>query len=105
VDLEVPIEIRNRDNQITGITQNISAGGVFVATRRVLPAGNRVTLTFRLPDDERVEVDAEVRWLRAQRPIADDGRPPGMGLRFVATPIGAAASIQEFVRSREPVGD
>jgi len=78
----------------SGVTKNIGAGGVFVATDRLRPVGERLRLTFSLPDAAPVSVRAEVRWVR-------EGPSAGMGLRFVDPDVYATIAIQTFLNDRE----
>ena len=96
IALEVPIQLRSQDRtedrtdegSFTGVTKNICAGGVFVATLRSFAVGERVTVRLRIPGDaEPVEALAEVRWSRPFQEL--DDRPAGLGLRFIDTPLRA----------------
>jgi hypothetical protein len=52
------------------------------------------------PDEPRpLAVRAEVRWSRPAASVQDDGRPVGMGLRFVDPPLGVSLSIGELLES------
>jgi uncharacterized protein (TIGR02266 family) len=95
IPLEVPVQLRMHAGSHAGVTRNISGGGLFVATMRSLPVGDRVTVMLTIPgDDEPVEALAEVRW---SRPFQDlDDRPPGLGLRFIDTPLRAAILVREL---------
>src|SRR5579871_6265157 len=88
-ELEVPVSFRGPGGRGTGVSKNICAGGLFVATLRALPMGTRVVLRLTFPGDrEAIEVLGEVRWARAFQEL--DDRPAGLGLRFVDTPLRAA---------------
>jgi uncharacterized protein (TIGR02266 family) len=88
-DLEVPVSFRSRGSWGTGVTKNISSGGLFVATIRSLPVGSRVVVRFTFPGDrEALEALGEVRWVRNFQDL--DDRPAGVGLRFIDTPVRAA---------------
>lgn len=67
----------------TGFTENISTGGLFVATFAISPdLGDRLTLHFSLPNGREIEAECEVMWLRAfsdEQPLLS----PGFGLRFL----------------------
>lgn len=75
-----------------GVTQNLSAGGLFVRTRVVLPISSAVALRFELPDGVGVEAHARVRW------VCDGsmGRRAGLGLEFTALSRGALQRIIGF---------
>jgi uncharacterized protein (TIGR02266 family) len=88
VDVEVPVRFRTRRGTGTGVTKNIGAGGLFVATLRPVPVGDRVVVRATIPGDSApVEFLAEVRWSRSFQDL--DDRPAGLGLRFVDTPMRA----------------
>src|SRR5262245_10506593 len=48
-----------------GLTDNLSEGGVFIATRGVQSLGTRVNLGILIPDQEPLRVQGTVIWLRA----------------------------------------
>ena len=87
----------------TGLTMNMSEGGLFVATHNALPeVGSMVVLNINIPfEDEAVVALAEVRWTRAN---TDDDAPPGLGLQFVDLSAGSLEKIARFVTTvREPL--
>jgi uncharacterized protein (TIGR02266 family) len=101
VPLEVEVTLESDHNFYTGLTADISIGGVFVATHALWPIGTRVCVRLGLPDCERVFVlDAEVRWIR-------DGRfstlPPGFGARFENLPDDALLALTRFVQRRDTI--
>ncbi len=51
-DLEVTVDLESDHNFYTGLTQNISSGGVFIATHHLRRIGDRITLKFTLPELE-----------------------------------------------------
>ena len=48
-ELSLAVTLMGENNFYVGLSQNISEGGIFIATYRVLPLGTRVLLTFTLP--------------------------------------------------------
>lgn len=83
----------------TGFTNNLSSGGVFLASPRPLPLGSRVQFELRLPDDGQTSlITAEVRWYREEGAI--EGEPGGMGLQFVDLDTDLQGRIDEFVKSQ-----
>lgn len=62
---------------------NISALGIFVASRQPLPLGTRVVLRFAPPGtSEPFTLKGEVQWVNPVRLLAPC-RNPGIGIRFV----------------------
>ena len=52
-DLEVKVDLESDHNFYTGLTQNISSGGVFIATHHLRRIGDRITLKFTLPGSDK----------------------------------------------------
>jgi len=101
-DLEVKVDLESDHNFYTGLTQNISSGGVFIATNAIRKIGDRITLKFSLPGtNETLAVETEVRWIRENSALHKVDGATGMGVRFVNLSPAAAAMIQKFVESRD----
>jgi uncharacterized protein (TIGR02266 family) len=101
VPLQVEVTLESDHNFYTGLTSDISVGGVFVATHALWPIGTRVCVHLTLPGfDRAIQVDAEVRWIR-------DGRfstlPPGIGVRFEHLPGDVLGALTRFVQRRDTI--
>lgn len=100
VDLDV--SLGSDHNFYAGFIENMSAGGVFVATHAVKPVGEHLEITIHLPDtEEPVRAVGEVRWVREYSETSDV--PPGMGVRFVELSPGSQEAIERFLSHREPL--
>jgi uncharacterized protein (TIGR02266 family) len=98
VPFEVEVNVESDHNFYTGFTQNISEGGLFIATTKLLPMGAKVAFAFRFdPKVEPLSVYGVVRWLRESSPLTDDA-PPGMGVQFVDLPPATVEKINNFIR-------
>ncbi|HEY6458539.1 MAG TPA: TIGR02266 family protein [Polyangiaceae bacterium] len=75
VPVETDVTIGGQGRVVTGVSADVSLGGIFVATYAPLPIGTRVSLRFRLPTGQVVGAGV-VRWVREGRP----GRIAGMGV-------------------------
>lgn len=97
------IDLCSEHNFWTGLTMNISEGGVFVATHEILPTGSLVGLHLELPRaPHRIMTLGEVRWSRAY--TGNDDVPPGLGIQFVGLDEASALAIRKFVTTiREPL--
>ena len=102
-DLEVTVDLESDHNFYTGLTQNISSGGVFIATHHLRRIGDRITLKFTLPNStKQIAVETEVRWIRENTALMNAGASgTGMGVRFINLSAEASAVINAFVESRE----
>jgi uncharacterized protein (TIGR02266 family) len=95
-------DLESDHNFYTGLTQNISAGGLFIATNAIRRIGDRITLKFFLPGStEPLAVETEVRWIRENSALNRIDGATGMGVRFVDLAPEAAHAIQQFIESRD----
>jgi len=100
VDLDVTLA--SQHNFYGGFAENLSAGGIFVATHKMLPVGEVLMLSIRLPGRTRpVEGAGEVRWVREYSERSNV--PPGLGLRFVEIELGGIEAIERFLENRDPL--
>lgn len=99
---EIEVTLHSEHNFFTGFTQNISQGGLFIATHQILPIGTRFRVTFTLQGMAgAVNVMCEVRWVRPYHDNLDS--PPGMGVRFVNMDDETFLAIRTFIQAREPI--
>src|SRR5258708_37902983 len=86
VDLDVTVG--SDHNFYAGFAENLSAGGVFIATHKLKPVGSKIELTINLLDGVQLQAEGELRWIRVFNEQSDT--PPGMGVSFNDLP---AASV------------
>lgn len=98
VPIESDVTLESDSQFFTGLTGNLSTGGVFVATYRQLSIGCRVMMTLTLPDGE-LRVKGTVRWARD----ASSGASPGVGVAFEELAPGDASRIARFCELRAPL--
>lgn len=100
--VELEVSVQSEHNFYAGLAENLSAGGLFIATHQLQKVGSKIELSLRLPDSEQVfEIQGEVRWVRLYNEHSDT--PPGLGIRFMDLPSGASAAIDRFLAQREPL--
>ena len=100
-DIEAQIEISQESdhNFYTGFAENISSGGLFIATRDLKPIGTTMEISFSLPGhDDKITTRAEVRWQRLEQTHADS--MPGIGVRFLDLAPNVATTINSFLGQR-----
>jgi len=101
--LKVEVSYGSEHNFYTGFVENMSSGGLFVATHDPVSIGELYELTFSVPGLNRsCTATCEVRWVREYNPLAPD-TVPGMGLRFKQLDPDARAAIELFIRHRDPI--
>jgi uncharacterized protein (TIGR02266 family) len=99
VTIEVDIGVLTESHFYAGLSQDLSRGGVFIATYQPLPPGTAVTLFFGLPGGHEVHADGVVRWTRE----ASDDAPPGMGVAFHVLRPADVKAIEQFCAGRAPL--
>jgi len=100
VSLRTAVGFQSENNFYTGLADNVSEGGLFVATADVKPLGTPVALRFRLAVDAgpAIVVNGEVRWVREVRLGPDS--PAGMGIRFLDLKDADRRRIEDFAKAR-----
>lgn len=90
------VTARGPHEVMRGMTENLSRGGLFVATEKMLEPDTEVDLSIVFPETRGVvDVVAVVRWVRPP-----GGRmPPGMGLEFVELSDEADRVILAFLEA------
>ena len=93
----MPVRLKTDGESFVGVSKNIGIGGLFVATDRRCKVGDRLAVTFTLPEQSYAwAVGVEVRWI-GDGPTCTSG----IGVRFVNPPVMATVAIHEFLRKRE----
>ena len=70
------------DQLVVAYTTDLSRGGMFVATYKLLPRGTVIRLNIALPDGEsEVSVTGKVVYVREAS--QSEGRSAGMGVQFI----------------------
>ncbi len=97
--VETDIGLLSESHFYAGLSQDLSSGGLFVATYQPKPAGTEVSLYFVLPDGYQVEAEGIVRWSRDAGPDT----APGMGIAFQRLSAEDVEAIERFCRDRAPL--
>lgn len=96
------VHLSSESNFYTGFMNDISEGGLFVATHNIMERGSVVDLEFSLPDNKTIiHVQGEVRWIREYYP-GNDGHP-GMGFSFLDLKEEDRLRIEQFVKVRDTI--
>lgn len=102
IGLNVDIGIQTGNNFYTGFTEDISEGGLFVATYDFKPIGTKLNVTFTLPNGHIVMATGTVRWIREFNPLTPDVQP-GMGIQFDELSPQDRNQINEYIRKNAPI--
>ena len=100
VDLDVTVS--SEHNFYAGFVENMSVGGIFIATHQLKPVGERLEFSVNLPgSDEPIRGNGEVRWVRVYSEASNT--PPGMGIKFDALDSASVRRIEAFLAQRDPL--
>ncbi len=97
LDMEVNVDLFSADTFFTGFTENISEGGLFIATSASFPLGERLRVRLSLMGGDPQEYLVVVCWVRPDGGI--NGLPGGMGVQFLDLPERERTRLQKFVDS------
>lgn len=96
----VKVAFAHDGEQHKAMSGDISDGGLFVATREMLPLDTEFKLVFKLPTCETpLRAIGRVAWQRPEPGDAPD-EPQGFGVQFVTITDEALAKITEFIELR-----
>ena len=100
--MKIDLGLYSAHNFFSGQTENISAGGIFVATPEPAHLGDALELEFSLPGvDQPCRARCVVRWVRHW---GEAGTPvPGMGLEFSELSPEVSEAIAAFLLHRKPL--
>src|SRR5512142_3495795 len=77
--VELDVTLNSEHNFYTGLVENISQGGVFIATHRQQSIGDIMDLSIRIPNSKAViRGTGEVRWISDFS--EQSNTPPGVGV-------------------------
>jgi len=100
--VELDVTVTSEHNFYAGFVENMSVGGVFIATHQLKPVGSRLELVVNLPGRAQpIKGSGEVRWVRVYSETSNT--PPGMGIRFDKLDPDSQRGIEEFLAQREPL--
>jgi uncharacterized protein (TIGR02266 family) len=100
--IEAKVGFQSDTNFFTGFTEDISTGGIFIATYETKVYGEQVKLSFTLPNGHLINAPGIVRWVREFNELAPD-TVPGMGVQFEALARKDHEAISSFIEQRPPL--
>ena len=99
--VDLTVSLCSEHNFYAGFVENLSRGGVFVATHSIKAVGSVFDVSLTLPDGgEPIRVRGQVRWARAY--VEDSDVPPGLGIQFMNLEAADLGRIEVFLSCRDP---
>jgi len=103
ISFELQVHQDSEHNFYTGFTDNISEGGLFIASEQRIDLGTEISFKLELPTlSGPQDLKGVVRWVR----YSDDpqeGSPNGVGVQFLELTPNVKASIERFISQRESI--
>ena len=97
--IEAEIGFQSETNFFMGFSEDISTGGLFIATYDTRPMGSLLNVNFTLPSGHLISADGVVRWVREYNETTPE-TPPGMGIQFEHLRPQDKEAIEMFVNQR-----
>jgi uncharacterized protein (TIGR02266 family) len=99
VDIVVKLRVSTADAWDGAHIRNISLGGIFIASERLLSFGSEVDLEFTVPGAPPIRCKGLVIWTTKQFPDRGGGAI-GMGLRLSQLSVADMRRIEALVKDR-----
>ena len=94
VCLSASVGVRTETNFFAGFSENISEGGIFVATLSPPPVGTTLDVDVDVEGMDAVTVSGRVSWIRTD----DNGGPTGCGIQFINLNANKTEALSDIVR-------
>lgn len=99
ISVEIRAGVANAGGIIYFNTKNISKGGAFLVSDFLFEVGQELTLSFKLPDDNRVILAVgRIKWINDTDKVDDRYHEPGMGVEFVKISPADEKRIDDFLK-------
>ena len=100
IQARLPVKFESRDKLIEEYANNISRGGIFVATSELKQIGEQITMILMHPDNQQeLLLKGVVVHLVNEEDTKRFKIPMGMGIRFIDLDPYVASQIDEFIKS------
>src|SRR5947209_1518201 len=85
--IEVGVHMSSVSNFYAGISNDISQGGVFVASTEPPPVGSLIEVVLTMPNSKTpYRAHGVVRWVRGAADVTEHGGPMGCGIQWLCVP-------------------
>jgi uncharacterized protein (TIGR02266 family) len=101
LEVSLMVDLDSESNFYVGFAEDLSDGGIFVATHVPRKIGSRVDLAISLPNEKPMRANGTVKWVREYSDAIEG--VPGMGIQFDRLSRQDVERILEFARGRPPM--
>jgi uncharacterized protein (TIGR02266 family) len=97
---------QQRDALLTDYTVNISSGGLFLSSPKLLPVDTQLFVEFSLPEKDKIICcRARIAWVNEAGNLLKRDLPVGLGLEFVDIALDERIAIQEYIEKKALTAD
>lgn len=97
--IKIKIDYETEGAYLYSYSKDLSEGGIFIQTNKPLKVGERIKLSFILPELlEKIETWGEVAWVNE---AGTEGLTEGMGVRFVNLDPEKTKLIEDVIHKIE----
>jgi len=96
--VQMSVRFANATDYLQEYAENLSQGGIFVATSRSLELDEEATIHIDLPGLGAYAVDCRVVHVLGEEEAAKRNRRPGIGFEIVSAPGGFREALSEYLR-------
>ena len=100
IKVEIKAGLSNAGGIIYFYTKNISKGGAFIISDFLFEEGQELTLSFKLPGDNRIILAVgRVKWVNDKEKVDEKNHEPGMGIEFVKISPADEKRIDDYLKT------
>jgi uncharacterized protein (TIGR02266 family) len=97
---------QQKDALLTDYTVNISSGGLFLSSPKLLPVDTQLFVEFSLPEKDKIICcRARIAWVNEAGNLLKRDLPVGLGLEFVDIALDERIAIQEYIEKKALTAD
>ncbi len=101
IEVSARVRFPTLDKLVISYARDISCGGIFLRTTRLLPINAVIEVVLELPDTGgEVRAIGRVAYLRNEEEAKKKGKPPGMGIQFLDLSGDWAKRVEQFIVDR-----
>lgn len=89
----------DREQMVQRRSIDLSPGGMFIETDRMLRRDTEIHLEFTLPGEETIHCRGRVAWANHKNWLHKADAPPGLAIQFVNLPQPSQEMIRQFLRA------
>lgn len=100
---DIKVGVASAHRMFVGLVDNISSGGLFIATDQELTKGDKIEVKFTIPgSDHGFDKKAEVMWIRPYSELGSDrNAAAGAGVRLLELTDDEKQLLNGFINQHE----